>query len=228
MPRTRSVRTSTGRGQVGPSRSLAARRLRRSIRQLGRGGELSHEPELVASALDALADRAKHWTLVSTVSVYADNSAPGADETAELVEPQDLTAYDVADLAAWLAEASHAGVHAVVDAVGHSHTMAEFFAAACAVTGFDGELVAVEDEDLLARDINYWAGARSLPLWLPEEAGGLARRDPSGFLALGGSVRPLAETLARTLTDEINRGLDRKRRSGLSRSEEEQVLVALG
>ncbi|WP_317629845.1 NAD-dependent epimerase/dehydratase family protein [Curtobacterium sp. Arg-1] len=31
--------------------------------------ELAHAPELVAPALDALADRAAHWTLVSTVSV---------------------------------------------------------------------------------------------------------------------------------------------------------------
>ena len=49
--------------------------------------ELASAPELVAPALDALADRAAHWTLVSTVSVYADNDEPGADESARLVEP---------------------------------------------------------------------------------------------------------------------------------------------
>ena len=37
--------------------------------------ELAHAPELVAPALDALADRAGHWTLVSTVSVYAETTS---------------------------------------------------------------------------------------------------------------------------------------------------------
>ena len=49
--------------------------------------ELAYGPELVESALDAFADRARHWTLVSTVSVYRRNDEPGADESAELVEP---------------------------------------------------------------------------------------------------------------------------------------------
>lgn len=36
--------------------------------------ELAYEPALVAGALEALAGTAKHWTLVSSVSVYASNS----------------------------------------------------------------------------------------------------------------------------------------------------------
>ncbi len=47
----------------------------------------------MASALDALADRAAHWTLVSSVSVYSRSDMPFADETAELVEPTDLGQY---------------------------------------------------------------------------------------------------------------------------------------
>ena len=62
--------------------------------------ELSSEPQLVQSALDALAPHASHWTLVSTVSVYADNSTPGADESAEVVEPRDLTSYADAKVSA--------------------------------------------------------------------------------------------------------------------------------
>ncbi|MBB3159106.1 nucleoside-diphosphate-sugar epimerase [Microbacterium proteolyticum] len=55
--------------------------------------ELSWDPEFVASGLDALADRAGHWTLVSSVSVYARSDTPFADEDAELVEPADPSQY---------------------------------------------------------------------------------------------------------------------------------------
>lgn len=55
--------------------------------------ELSSAPQLVESALDALATHARHWTLISSVSVYARNDQPGADETAQLVEPRDLRDY---------------------------------------------------------------------------------------------------------------------------------------
>ena len=62
--------------------------------------ELAHAPDLVGPALDALADRAAHWTLVSTVSVYADDAEPDADESAALVEPDDLSEYGAAKVAA--------------------------------------------------------------------------------------------------------------------------------
>ncbi|MDQ1084862.1 MULTISPECIES: NAD-dependent epimerase/dehydratase family protein [Microbacterium] len=55
--------------------------------------EVSWDPGFVASALDALARRAAHWTLVSSVSVYARADVPFADETADLVEPTDLDQY---------------------------------------------------------------------------------------------------------------------------------------
>lgn len=51
--------------------------------------ELAYHPVAVRSALDALAARAAHWTLVSTISVYAGEAGPGADETAPLVEASD-------------------------------------------------------------------------------------------------------------------------------------------
>ena len=62
--------------------------------------ELTYEAELVTGALEALADNAQHWTLVSSVSVYASNSEPGADEEAALVEPTDLDNYAHAKVAA--------------------------------------------------------------------------------------------------------------------------------
>lgn len=49
--------------------------------------EVSREPVQAGEALDALGPAAGHWTFVSSCSVYADHSVPGADEGAQLLEP---------------------------------------------------------------------------------------------------------------------------------------------
>lgn len=49
--------------------------------------DVSWEPELVRSALAALSASARHWVYVSSISVYADHSVPGADEAAPLLAP---------------------------------------------------------------------------------------------------------------------------------------------
>ncbi len=53
--------------------------------------ELSYEPELVGPALEALSLRVRHWTLVSSISVYERNDEPGADESAATVNAVDTT-----------------------------------------------------------------------------------------------------------------------------------------
>jgi 2'-hydroxyisoflavone reductase len=248
--------------------------------------ELAHAPELVAPALDALAHRAAHWTLVSTVSVYAENDEPGADESARLVEPRDPSAYadakvlaerttrlrlgsrlliarpglivgpgdpsdrfgywparfdrggpvlvpttaerfvqviDVADLAAWLVRAGRDGFVGTVNAVGAPTPMQDFFRCVAEVTGFDDELVAVDDDVLLAHDVAYWAGPRSLPLWIPVSEAGFAQRSAVAFTDAGGVTRPLRDTVVRVLEDERARGTDRGRRAGLTSTEERAI-----
>lgn len=252
--------------------------------------ELASEPGLVVPALAALAPRAAHWTLVSTVSVYRRDDEPGADETADLVEPRDLTAYpdakvaaeraaadhlgdrllvarpglivgpgdptdrfgywparlhrggpalvpdaaeryvqaiDVADLAQWLVRAGGAGATGRVNAVGHPHRMDAFLATVRAATGYDDDLVPADDAWLLGHGVRYWAGPRSLPLWLPADVTGFARRDNGAYLAAGGAVRPIEDTIARTLADEVARGADRPRRSGLEPDDEAALLADL-
>ena len=49
--------------------------------------EVARDPNLAQDALDVLAPRAAHWTFVSSCSVYADASVPGAAEDAALLPP---------------------------------------------------------------------------------------------------------------------------------------------
>jgi nucleoside-diphosphate-sugar epimerase len=49
--------------------------------------DVSWQPDFVRSATDALADVAARWIYVSSASVYADETTPGADEDAELLPP---------------------------------------------------------------------------------------------------------------------------------------------
>ena len=62
--------------------------------------ELSWDPLLVGTALEVLSARAAHWTLVSSVSVYATDADAGADEGASTVEPADPADYGHAKAAA--------------------------------------------------------------------------------------------------------------------------------
>ncbi|KQP56100.1 NAD-dependent epimerase/dehydratase family protein [Agreia sp. Leaf283] len=251
--------------------------------------ELASEPSLVEPALDALAEHAAHWTLVSSVSVYMRNDEPGADESAQLVEPHDLSHYadakvaaetssaralgdrlliarpglivgpgdpsdrfgywlarlsrpgpalvptpdrrfvqgiDIADLAAWIERAGREGVTGAINAVGDVHRMQDFFSAAVEATGYKGELVPAEDEFLRARGVDYWAGPRSLPLWLPETDTAFMQRSGSAFLAAGGILTDLEHTFARVLADETSRGVLRERRAGLTPADELAILEA--
>ncbi|XAS69538.1 NAD-dependent epimerase/dehydratase family protein [Micrococcaceae bacterium Sec5.7] len=49
--------------------------------------DVARDPEQAGDALRALAARAGHWTFVSSCSVYADHSTPGATEGAGLLPP---------------------------------------------------------------------------------------------------------------------------------------------
>lgn len=49
--------------------------------------DVSSRPSHVRAAVDALGARARHWTYISSVSVYADSIETGADESAALAEP---------------------------------------------------------------------------------------------------------------------------------------------
>lgn len=255
--------------------------------------ELAYEKDLVEGALDSLADRSKHWTLVSSVSVYASNNEPGASEDAILVGPTDFEDYahakvaaemstkeavggrlliarpgliagpgdtsdrfsywvsrlalastddvlvpetkgryvqfiDVRDLATWLLDSGLRGLTGTYNVVGSQHNFSDVLGSAAQVAGHRGELISADDSWLNEHGVNYWAGPHSLPLWLPLEDAAFAQRSGERFKAAGGSERSLTQTLEDVLTDERARGLDRTRRSGLSRSEENLLLHRIG
>ena len=253
---------------------------------------MAYDHRLVEGALEVLSPQAGHWTLVSSVSVYARNSEPGADEGAALVEPTDLEDYahakvaaerateqvvggrlliarpgliagagdtsdrfsywvsrfalagtqdvlvpepeerfvqyiDIRDLVNWLVSAIGRRLSGTYNIIGSPLGFAEFLQQAAQVAGFSGRLATAGDEWLGEQGVSYWAGPRSLPLWLPAADIPFAQRSSARFFAAGGRTRDLLDTLEEALRDERARGLGRQRRSGLTRSEEQELLRLL-
>jgi len=250
--------------------------------------DISSRAEHVAAAVEALGAHTKHWTFVSTISVYTDASTVGADEsasTAEPAEPGDEYDYsrekaaaeasvrstlgdraaivraglivgpgdptdrfgywvsrfalageepvlvpaaerlmvqviDVDDLAAYLVDVGRGRWSGTANATGDPLPFTEFLELARRAGGHTGELVRADPEWLAAHEVDHWMGPRSLPLWLPADMPGFTTRSNAVYRSTGGALRPVNETLARTLGDERARGLDRERAAGLSRADE--------
>ena len=130
-------------------------------------------------------------------------------------------------LSEWLISAGQRSLTGIYNAVGSERDFSAVLLAAARVAGHTGELIMAEDDWLTAHDINYWAGPRSLPLWLPRGDTALARRSRSRFVEAGGTERSLQNTLQAVLKDERARGLDRERRSGLTQQEQQVLLTEL-
>ncbi|MFI8633445.1 NAD-dependent epimerase/dehydratase family protein [Microbacterium sp. NPDC077663] len=131
---------------------------------------------------------------------------------------------DVDDLADFIVSAGARAFDGVVNAVGEPHPFEEFLTLARQLSGHTGPVRAVPAEWLERHGVGYWMGARSLPLWLPDDMPGFATRSNAAYRAAGGRIRPLEETIARVLDDERARGVARSRGSGLERSEELDLL----
>ncbi|MFJ6678943.1 NAD-dependent epimerase/dehydratase family protein [Microbacterium sp. NPDC091382] len=134
---------------------------------------------------------------------------------------------DVDDLVSFVVASGARGFDGTVDAVGHSHPLAEVLTLAREGAGHTGEVVTAPADWLERHGVAHWAGPRSLPLWLPADMPGFATRSGAAYRAAGGRIRPLAETIACVLEDERRRGLARSRTAGLERAEELALIEAL-
>jgi 2'-hydroxyisoflavone reductase len=254
--------------------------------------DVARTPSWVASALDHLAERVPHWTFISSISVYADQSTPGGTpETLPLLAPitedveqdtgekygaskvgceqdvqaraqqslvirpgliigpgdpsgrftywaerlaeggdvlapespdRDTQAIDVRDLAAWVVSCVEQGRTGVYDATGPVVRLGDLVDQVIAAVGGSATQVWAPADFLLERDVNYWAGPRSLPLWLPEDARGMTSHDVSAAVEAGLTTRPVAETAIDTLA--WVRATPDPPRTGLTRAEEQDLL----
>ncbi|MFB4350484.1 NAD-dependent epimerase/dehydratase family protein [Microbacterium sp. CR_7] len=253
--------------------------------------DISSRADHVRRAVDALGERARRWTYVSSMSVYSDDVTIDADEAAPLVAPaapgddeygaqkvaaenavrelgddrtlivrpglivgdgdpsdrfgywaaaflrartepvlvptvdgRDAQVIDVDDLAKFIVTTTATGV---VNAIGDRHPLSEVLALFRTAAQHDGDIVEATDDWLVAQNVSYWMGERSLPLWLPSDMPGFMRRSNHRYREAGGDLRPLEDTVAAVFADEEERGVDRHRRAGLTRNAELALLRLL-
>jgi nucleoside-diphosphate-sugar epimerase len=108
---------------------------------------------------------------------------------------------DVRDLAAWLVYAGETGLAGGYDGIGAPTTRQDALSRVAGAVAPDGTtLTWVDQEFLLAHEVEPWMGERALPLWLPvPEYAGFLARDTGPALAAGLATRDIAETARDTL-----------------------------
>lgn len=153
--------------------------------------------------------------------------ARAADGDPILVPPADMSVQvvDVVDLAAWLVRAAEEQTSGTYDAVGPSLPFEAVTSACARAAGSSPALVAVEEEWLTSAGVVPWAGPDSLPLWVPTAThGGMRTRTGEAARSAGLTCRPLQETVDDSLRWELELGLARERRAGLTPSREAALL----
>jgi nucleoside-diphosphate-sugar epimerase len=134
---------------------------------------------------------------------------------------------DVRDLAGWIVAAADRGVSGIFNAMGETLPLALHLAAASAVAGHTGPVVAVSEDWLVEQGVEPWMGERSLPLWLADpDYAGFNARDSAAARAAGLVTRPLEESLADALAWELTRDPSQPRGAGLADADERALLHA--
>ena len=158
-------------------------------------------------------DRFTYWP--RRIAAGGETLAPG--------DPDAPTQFvDARDLAAFLVQLALEGPGGVFNATGPLQplTMRALFEQLRDALGSDASFTWVDDEALLAAEVEPWTG---LPLWLPgDDYAGMARADISRSVAAGLAFRPLAETARDTY--EWDASVPGERPT-LSREREAEVLA---
>jgi nucleoside-diphosphate-sugar epimerase len=155
-------------------------------------------------------------------SYWPERLAEGGDVLAPESPDRGTQAIDVRDLAAWIVSCAEQRRTGVYDASGPVVRIGDLVAAVMAAVGGEATVTWATADFLLERDVNYWSGPRSLPLWLPEDSRGMTSHDVSAAVAAGLTTRPIGETAIDTL--EWLHSLRNPPTTGLSRAEEQDLL----
>ena len=153
---------------------------------------------------------------------WAERLAEGGDVLAPESPDRGTQFIDVRDLAEWLVSCAEERRTGVFDASGRVSRLGDLVSEVVATVGGNATVIWAPAEFLLERDVTYWAGPRSLPLWLPEDARGLTAHNVDAAFAAGLSTRPVGESAADTLA--WLRATNDAPRTGLSRAEEQDLL----
>lgn len=153
---------------------------------------------------------------------WPDRLAEGGEVLAPESPDRDTQCIDVRDLAAWIVTGAENHLTGVYDASGRVVRLGDLVDEVTAAVGGDAHVVWAPADFLLEREVTYWAGPRSLPLWLPEDARGLTSHDVTATFEAGLTTRPIGDTAADTLA--WLRANPDAPRTGLSRAEEQDLL----
>jgi nucleoside-diphosphate-sugar epimerase len=188
--------------------------------------DVARDPAPAAEALEALAHRTAHWTFVSSCSVYADASVPGAAEDATLLPP--------------LAP----GVPSTQENYGASKAAIEEATLRATRWGIKYRSGSTSAHPGMppGTPVNWCPQRRTGSRTRASPTGqgpipcrfgsrpatrGFLTRSNKAAVAAGLRIRAWQETLADTLADERRRGLERPRRAGLMPETEARLVGIL-